>query len=122
MQNGLGVTPAINYNPPTTSSVYTQNAVLQLQANREFIAEETVAYVSGFTYNTATCYRDTGLVVDSIAFDLLYGGTSQSVFAGLQYSIPYQFNPSVTRFLAIGAIGTVLTSRGIPTKLNKYTQ
>jgi hypothetical protein len=85
MQNGLGVTPAINYNPPTTSSVYTQNAVLQLQANREFIAEETVAYVSGFTYNTATCYRDTGLVVDSIAFDLLYGGTSQSVFAGLQY-------------------------------------
>jgi hypothetical protein len=85
MQNGLGVTPAINYNPPTTSSVYTQNAVLQLQANREFIAEETVAYVSGFTYNTATCHRDTGLIVDSIAFDLLYGGTSQSVFAGLQY-------------------------------------
>lgn len=85
MQNGLGVTPVINYNPPTTSSVYTQNAVLQLQANREFIAEETVAYVSGFTYNTATCYRDTGLIVDSIAFDLLYGGTSQSAFAGLQY-------------------------------------
>ena len=53
-----------DFNPPTTSSVYTQNAVLQLQANREFIAEETVAYVSGFTYNTATCYRDTGLIVD----------------------------------------------------------
>jgi len=85
MQNGLGVTPSYDFNPPTTSSVYTQNAVLQLQANREFIAEETVAYVSGFTYNTATCHRDTGLIVDSIAFDLLYGGTSQSAFAGLQY-------------------------------------
>jgi len=85
LENGLGVAPIYDFNPPTTSSVYTQNAVLQLQANREFIAEETVAYVSGFTYNTATCYRDTGLIVDSIAFDLLYGGTSQSVFAGLQY-------------------------------------
>ena len=85
MENGLGVAPGIDYNPPTTSSVYTQNAVLQLEANKDFIAEETVAYVSGFTYNTATCHRDTGLIVDSIAFDLLYGGTSQSVFAGLQY-------------------------------------
>jgi hypothetical protein len=85
MENGLGVAPSYEFNPPTTSSVYTQNAVLQLQANRDFIAEETVAYVSGFTYNTATCHRDTGLIVDSIAFDLLYGGTSQSVFAGLQY-------------------------------------
>jgi len=85
MQNGLGVAPSFNYNPPTGSDSYTQNAVLQLQANKNFIAEETVAYVSGFTYNTATCHRDTGLIVDSIAFDLLYGGTSQSVFAGLQY-------------------------------------
>ena len=85
MENGLGVTPSINYNPPTGSEAHTQYAVLQLQANKDFIAEETVAYVSGFTYNTATCYRDTGLIVDSIAFDLLYGGTSQSAFAGLQY-------------------------------------
>lgn len=85
MQNGLGVTPAYTFNPPTGSPTHTQNAVLQLQANKNFIAEETVAYVSGFTYNTSTCYRDTGLIVDSIAFDLLYGGTSQSVFAGLQY-------------------------------------
>jgi len=85
MENGLGVTPAFAFNPSSTSTIYAQNAVLQLQANKNFIAEETVAYVSGFTYNTATCYRDTGLIVDSIAFDLFYGGTSQSVFAGLQY-------------------------------------
>jgi len=85
MENGLGVAPSFTFNPPTTATIHTQNAVLQLQANKNFIAEETVAYVSGFTYNTATCYRDTGLVIDSIAFDLLYGGTSQSAFAGLQY-------------------------------------
>jgi len=83
--NGLGVVPSITYNPPTGASTATINAVEILQVNKNFIAEETVAYTSNFTYNTATCYRDTGLIVDSIAFDLLYGGTSQSAFAGLQY-------------------------------------
>ena len=42
-------------------------------------------------YNNETCARDTGLIVDSIAFDLLYGfglsqgNSTQSTFAGLQY-------------------------------------
>jgi len=84
-EHGLGVTPAYVFNPPTGVDGFTVNAFNQLQANKNFIAEETVAYINNFTYNTATCYRDTGLIVDSIAFDLLYGGTSQSVFAGLQY-------------------------------------
>lgn len=101
MENGLGVVPSYTFNPPTGSALHTQNALIQLQANKSFIAEETVAYVSGFTYNTATCYRDTGLIVDSIAFDLLYGGTSQSVFAGLQY-----WNQSGY----VGAVGSELTT------------
>ena len=85
MANGLSVEPALTYNPPTGVTTATVNAVTILQANRDFIAEETVAYTNNFTYNAAKCYRDTGLIVDSIAFDLFYGGTSQSVFAGLQY-------------------------------------
>lgn len=85
MQNGLGSEPSYAFNPPTGANTSTINATAILQANKSFIAEETVAYVSGFNYNTATCYRDTGLIVDSVAFDLLHGGTSQSVFAGLQY-------------------------------------
>ena len=36
-------------------------------------------------YNQATCNRDNGLVVDSLAQDLLYEGTTQSTFAGLRY-------------------------------------
>jgi hypothetical protein len=88
LANGLSVVPPITYNPPSSTSTATinaTNAVTLLQVNKNFIAEETVAYTSNFTYNTATCYRDTGLIVDSVAFDLLYNGTSQSVFAGLQY-------------------------------------
>lgn len=36
-------------------------------------------------YNQAKCFRDTGLIVDSVAFDLAYTGNSQSRFSGLQY-------------------------------------
>ena len=36
-------------------------------------------------YNQSKCFRDTGLIVDSIAFDLAYNSDSQSKFAGLQY-------------------------------------
>jgi hypothetical protein len=85
MANGLGVVPAYTFNPPTGVLTNTTNAVTILQANKSFIAEETVDYVSNFTYDSGKCERDTGLIVDSIAFDLLYGGTSQSTFAGLQY-------------------------------------
>ena len=85
IQNGLGVTPAFLYTPPTGATTATVNASLILQNNKNFIAEETVAYISNFTYNTTSCYRDTGFIVDSLAFDILYGGTSQSTFAGLQY-------------------------------------
>lgn len=86
-QDGLSSVPSITYNAPSTGTTATNalKAVTILQANKTFIQEETVGYISNFTYNTATCYRDTGLIVDSIAFDVLYGGTSQSAFAGLQY-------------------------------------
>ena len=36
-------------------------------------------------YNQAKCARDTGLIVDSLAFDLAYNSNTQSTFAGLQY-------------------------------------
>lgn len=65
------------------------SAIELLERNRRFIKDETVGYVDGiyksFTYDAAKCYRDTGLIVDAVAFDLAYGGTSQSTFAGLQY-------------------------------------
>ena len=85
LENGLNFTPAFAFNPPTGASNNTINAGLILQNNKNFIAEETVAYINNFSYNSTSCYRDTGFIVDSLAFDILYGGTSQSTFAGLQY-------------------------------------
>lgn len=83
--NGAEAAPALTYTPPTGADNYTGYAVGILQANKTFIAEETVAYINSFTYDQSKCYRDTGLIVDSVAFDVLHGGTSQSAFAGLQY-------------------------------------
>ena len=72
----------------TSTSVV--NAAKLLSANRDFIRAETIAYINntyntGFLYDKSKCRRDTGLIVDSIAFDLLYEGTTESTFAGLQY-------------------------------------
>jgi hypothetical protein len=37
-------------------------------------------------YNQDKCFRDTGLIVDSLALDLAYQSNTQSRFAGLQYA------------------------------------
>ena len=40
---------------------------------------------AGFTYDEVKCRRDAGLIVDSLAVDILMGSNTQSVFAGIQY-------------------------------------
>ena len=60
-----------------------------LFANKDFIKEETIAFVSSswsdFSYNETTCKRDVGYIVDAVATDLLYGGNERSVTAGRYY-------------------------------------
>ena len=61
-----------------------------LEANRAYLQSEVIAYIDAtrtgsFVYNEKKCKRDTGLIIDAIAQDLYFGGTSQSTFAGLQY-------------------------------------
>lgn len=67
------------------------SAEILMQANRQFIQEDTINYINNliksFPYGKAECKRDVGLIVDSISYDLLYptATRSQSTFAGLQY-------------------------------------
>jgi len=99
LTNGTaGVTDLIIPNGYTPVSTATTNAYNLLQNNRTFIQEQTVAYVeatkpSWFVYSTATCYRDVGYIVDSISFDLLYGGNKQAVQSGVYY---YSFSPTAS--------------------------
>ncbi len=60
--------------------------------NREFIQNETIAYLSsswsgddGFYYNEEKCKRDVGYILDAVATDLRYGGNERSIEAGRFY-------------------------------------
>ena len=93
------ITNIINNTPAAAPAIYKStgpdaafvSAEILMQANRKFIQEDTLNYINNviyegaFPYNKIKCRRDTGLIVDSIALDLLYDGTTQSNFAGIQY-------------------------------------
>ena len=65
------------------------NAYAIIEANIEFIQEETIAYINAtyptLVYDEAKCYRDTGLIVDSVARDLLFSGDANTIYAALEY-------------------------------------
>jgi hypothetical protein len=90
--NGPDVAPAV-YKSTGPDAAFVSAEIL-MQANRKFIQEDTINYINSIIYDTGTggfpyseikCRRDTGLIVDSIIYDLLYDGTTQSNFAGIQY-------------------------------------
>jgi hypothetical protein len=87
LENGTGgVTDIIVPNSLTANTAKpVQNAYALLQANKSYIAAEAVAYANVVTFDTAKCSRDTGLIIDAVAQDLLFEGSTQSTFAGLQY-------------------------------------
>ena len=89
INNGTtGVTGSIQNNGDETVDTGYLDAFALLQANKEFIKADTIAYINNnfaFTFPEAACSRDTGLIVQSLAFDLLQQGSTQSTFAGLQY-------------------------------------
>ena len=59
-----------------------------MNKNKEFIQAETVTYVNQnltTSYNTATCARDVGFIIDALANDLATGGNYNAVIAGKSY-------------------------------------
>jgi len=66
-----------------------QTAYNVLVNNKEFIQNETIAYVSSswssVYYNEDKCKRDVGHIVDAVATDVLYGGNERSITAGVFY-------------------------------------
>jgi len=93
------ITTIINNGPSAAPTMYKStgpdaafvSAEILMQANRKFIQEDTINYINNviyagsFPYSKIKCRRDTRLIVDSIALDLLYNGLTQSNFAGIQY-------------------------------------
>jgi hypothetical protein len=105
----VGVTDIIVPNQyPANTNVGAQRTANLLFLNKNFIAAETVAYVRqaypGFFGNAsyfidaanseATCTRDVGYLLDSVAFDVLHGGNRQAIMAGTYY---YNYNTGDTQ-------------------------
>ena len=67
-------------NLPTPAA---ENAALRLQANREFLADEVVAFVNAGSppagYDEDKCARDVRYIVDALTYDILYGGNSATI-------------------------------------------
>ncbi len=75
-------------NTPETSTDYTY-AVETLEANREFLKAELVAYIAltypAYTYDVDACKRDVDRYIDAIKHDLIYTGNYKSLLYARYY-------------------------------------
>ncbi|MFN9904683.1 MAG: hypothetical protein ACK56F_00990, partial [bacterium] len=72
-----------------TASAIVSASYTLIRNNREFIQNETIAYISSSwsmaSYDEVTCKRDVGHIIDAVSTDLLYGGNERSTNAGVFY-------------------------------------
>ena len=122
-----GVTDLVNPNGTDVLSANAQNAADLLQANRTYLQAEAVAYVEstktpGFAYDPVKCYRDVGYMVDSVTFDILYGGNRQAIQSGVYYygfsntqsAIPGEIPQTTAAYFRIREIvGQIITNEAV---------
>ena len=86
--NRQAITSGVYYYNNDFNTTQIQDQVVQTTAAYDFIGtiiDEIITNKKVAGYNQEKCERDTGLIVDSLAFDLGYNSNTQSNFAGLQY-------------------------------------
>jgi hypothetical protein len=94
LQNGLSAVPAYVIPTPTGGTGNASNSVRltarnNIEANREFVTDEVIAYITenypGLSYDQVACERDVGYILDAVFYDLTYGGNLETVIAGRAY-------------------------------------
>jgi hypothetical protein len=64
-------------------------AVDRLKSSKNELKTKAIGYTNGafpyLVYNEASCSRDTGLIIDAVATDLLYGGNERGIEAASSY-------------------------------------
>ncbi len=106
--DGLTVTSQLygyHYLTDSTQPVYPlinnkgnyRSAATLISNNRSFLQEQVVGwqnyqianniapFSTSFEYNQEICYRDIGLLLDSMVFDLKWGGQNRTISAALKY-------------------------------------
>jgi hypothetical protein len=108
-----------------------ENAAALLTANRGFIQSEVIQYLDNtfttFTFDHKTCRRDVGLFVDSFAYDLVYGGSGRSIYAGDIYknvaqTQAYETTQTSAAVVFIGVLAQKIITNTTITALTTATQ
>ena len=88
--NQIGSMPVVTGSNNISTNVERLTAVDILEANRNFIKEEAIAYMAFFNptyeFNTDKCRRDIDRFIDAVQYDLTYPGNYKSVLAGRYYA------------------------------------
>lgn len=113
-------------NTITKSGGHTSAATV-LTTNKTSIVSQVIAYINAnypdLDYDSATCARDVGYIVEALAYDITEGGFERSLAAGYAYkrnpSARYAITTQLTETLAgIARINTViqplLTANPVP--------
>jgi hypothetical protein len=87
--NSTGPNPTlVGTNTAVTDVTYT-NTVLQLEANKEFLAAEAVAYMQvsypAYNFDSELCKRDVRRYIDAFKYDIIYTGNYKSLLAARYY-------------------------------------
>jgi len=89
VRNGSTFAAALSFTNPPGLAANRVNASSLLQANIQFIKDETVGYLAStypsLSFNQTTCARDVEYLVESLIYDILYGGNSETRKAGIKY-------------------------------------
>ena len=106
-----------------TASVEVEYTYDALRLNREFIQNETIAFVNAkypnLDYNEASCRRDTGFIVDAVATDLRWGGNQRALTAGEYY---YKFPSQATGYQLTETVDALVYAKDLSEKIiNKET-
>ena len=88
MQNGIGNADVRTFGTGYVSDeAYEAKAILQ--ANKQFIIDETTAWIAAnhptLNYNAASCERDVGYFTDSVSWDIQHGGNASTVYNSRLY-------------------------------------
>lgn len=87
--NSTGVAPTLSGSNDETVDQDVWNTIAILTANRNFLADEAVAYMqsvySSYNFDTASCKRDVKAYIDAWIYDLTYTGNYRSLLAARYY-------------------------------------
>lgn len=90
MVNGMGSMPAVTGSNLLTLDAGRLSAVASLEANREFIKAEAIAFMAAenplYIFDTEKCRRDLDRFIDAVKYDLRYPGNYKSILAGRYYA------------------------------------